>query len=166
VPSVASRFQFFNLHDFLRGKFLVFFGIFSIRDVKMFSLLLLLCFLLLLPGCGGGGGGSAGGSGSNSSPGSPANPPNSPSDNSVTLAWDAPTTRLDGSPVTENEINGYDIYWNQDDYSNPIGTTTSETFTVNNLQAGEYCFKASAVSMYGIEAVPTNDPVCKTFMPP
>jgi len=131
----------------------------------MFSSLLLLCFLLLLPGCGGGGGGSAGGSGSNSSPGSPANPPNSPSDNSVTLAWDAPTTRLDGSPVTENEITGYNIYWNKDDYSKPIGTTTSETFTVNNLQPGEYCFKATTLDPFGIEGPPTNDPVCKTFMP-
>lgn len=114
----------------------------------MFYSFILLCFLLLLPGCGGGGGSE------------------SNSNNSVTLAWDAPTTRVDGSPVTENDISGYNIYWNQDDYSKPIGTTTSKTFTVNNLQAGEYCFKATTVNLYGIEGSPTNDPVCKTFMPP
>ncbi len=131
----------------------------------MFSSVLLLCFLFLLPGCGGGGGGSTDGSGSNSSLGSPANPPNNSSDNSVTLAWDAPATRVDGSLVTENEIGGYNIYWNQDSYSQQIGTTTSKTFTVNNLQPGEYCFKATTLDLYGSEGPSTNDPVCKTFMP-
>jgi hypothetical protein len=62
----------------------------------MFSLLNLLSIRRILPGCGGDGGGS----GSNSSNSPPTNPPNI----SVTLGWDAPTTRLDGSPITENEI--------------------------------------------------------------
>jgi ABC-type glycerol-3-phosphate transport system substrate-binding protein len=54
-----------------------------------------LALLLIITGCGGGGDGSSNDSGS--------------STNSATLTWDAPTTNVDGTPLTD--LAGYKVYY-------------------------------------------------------
>ena len=100
----------------------------------------------LLIACGGGGGGG------NSSAGSIAVPANT-----VTLAWDAPLERADGSPLAPGEIAGYRIYFGmaEGDYPNRIdvndGTVVQVTLT--DLSPGTYYFVLTTQDIAGNESV-------------
>ena len=67
----------------------------------------------------------------------------------VTLAWNAPTERIDGTPVSSSEIKGYNLHYGtaSGNYTQtqPItGNTT--TYTITNLTDGaNYYFAVSAI---------------------
>ncbi len=116
--------------------------------------LIILALLLLILGCGGGTGENMQAKGGLGSPvviGPPETP--TPSDTtpppgtpvySVTLAWDPPTTNVDGSPLTN--LAGYWLYYGISSgvfTSNvDIGNVTS--YTVPNLPYGTYYFAVKA----------------------
>jgi len=78
---------------------------------------------------------------------------------SATLSWTAPTTRTDGSPLTN--LAGYNIYYGttQGTYPNTIAVTNPSltTYVVTNLQAGvTYYFVIAAYDATGLESAYTN----------
>lgn len=113
----------------------------------------LTCFLtcvglLLISGCGGGGASDSGGlSATSSSVGSGTG--------EAILTWDAPTTRSDGSTLTD--LAGYRIYYGT---SSPVNAQNSEQIDVGNttgytltgLEAGTYYFTATAYDAFGNES--------------
>ncbi len=58
-------------------------------------------------------------------------------DGKLNLEWDA---------ATETDFDHYNIYWNQDGYTNPIDTETTTSYQDTGLTNGQnYCYKISAV---------------------
>lgn len=49
---------------------------------------------------------------------------------SVTIAWDAPTTRENGSPLALSELSGYELFLNGVSILKPIATVTSAIYVV------------------------------------
>lgn len=83
---------------------------------------------------------------------------------SATLSWDAPTTRTDGSPLTN--LAGYRLrYGNSSgNYPNTITITNPglTSYVVNNLASGTWFFVLAAYDSAGLESSNTN-PVSKTI---
>ena len=84
----------------------------------------------------------------------------------TTLMWEAPTTNIDGSPLTD--LSGYKVYWGA-----VSGTYTGvkdvlNVTTVNIAQTmaitpkGNYCFVVTAYDVAGNESDFSNE-VCATF---
>src|SRR3972149_1414082 len=84
----------------------------------------------------------------------------------TTLMWEAPTTNIDGSPLTD--LSGYKVYWGA-----VSGTYTGvkdvlNVTTVNIAQTmaitpkGNYCFVVTAYDIAGNESDYSNE-VCATF---
>lgn len=86
--------------------------------------------------------------------------------NSAILTWEAPTTNIDNTPLTD--LKGYKIYYGLDteDYKKEIdieaGTCrdledkTECTFTIENLDPGNYSFYVTAHDTSGNESEPSN----------
>lgn len=89
-------------------------------------------------GCGGGGGNAT-----SSVPSNPVSPSPNPG-NSVTLTWDAPTTNIDGSPLTD--LAGYKIYYGTSTgvYSNVLDVKNVTTYNITGLSPGTYYFTLTA----------------------
>jgi len=83
---------------------------------------------------------------------------------SATLSWNAPTTRTDGSPLTN--LAGYRLrYGNSSgNYPNTINITNPglTSYVVNNLATGTWFFVLAAYDSAGLESSNTN-PVSKTI---
>lgn len=83
---------------------------------------------------------------------------------SATLSWNAPTTRTDGSPLTN--LAGYRLrYGNSSgNYPNTINITNPglTSYVVNNLASGTWFFVLAAYDSAGLESSNTN-PVSKTI---
>jgi hypothetical protein len=138
---------------------------------------------LLLTACGGGGGGGGGSSnsgtsGNGSSSSSSSSPSSSPSTSGgntsaskpstpqttptasyrVQLAWTAPGTRANGTPLPLSELSGYRVYYLLDgadpssDSSVSVagGSTTSLSLTLS--EAGTYTFAITAIDQNGLES--------------
>ena len=84
----------------------------------------------------------------------------------TTLMWEAPTTNIDGSPLTD--LSGYKVYWGA-----VSGTYTGvkdvlNVTTVNIAQTmaitpkGNYCFVVTAYDVAGNESDWSNE-ICATF---
>lgn len=87
-----------------------------------------LILVLTLGGCGGGGGNSSG------------------TEGTINLAWDAPTTNADGSPLTD--LAGYWIYWgtSSGSYTQRTDVGNVTTYMLNNLTKGqEYYIVVTAI---------------------
>ena len=90
-----------------------------------------------------------------------------PFKNKTTLTWDAVTTNVDGSPITD--LGGYKIYYSQvsgtytDSGSKDVGNVTSINIqnTIGNLK-GNWCFVATAYDADLNESSFSNE-VCATF---
>src|SRR5579871_3193212 len=87
------------------------------------------------------------------------------STSSVTLTWTAPTTRTDGSALTN--LAGYNIYYGNavGNYTTkvPVPGTSTLTYVITNLPTGAtYYFVATAYDLNGIESAYTN-PVSSTL---
>jgi len=115
------------------------------KKIPFITLLLITCSII---GCGGGGEGINWKSGEGTTVvGPPAQ--DAPKIYSVTLAWDAPITNVDGSPLTD--LAGYKIY-----YGTSPGNFTTEknignvtTYTVPDLAYGTYYFAVKAYDTGG-----------------
>jgi hypothetical protein len=75
-----------------------------------------------------------------------------PTTASVTIAWDAPTTNADGTPLTD--LAGYRIYFGTAspltvDNSTSVDAGNVTEFRVTGLEAGTYYFAVSAVDSNG-----------------
>jgi hypothetical protein len=102
--------------------------------LTLFSVIFLI-LVLILGGCGGGGGGastSGGGGGAGT----------------IKLAWDAPTTNSDGSPLTD--LAGYYVYYGTASgvYGPPVDAKNVTTYTLTGLTPGQTYF--IAVTAYDI----------------
>jgi len=115
--------------------------------------LALLAPAVLFAACGGGGAGSTGGT---------APPP--PTQGSATLSWTVPTTRTDGTPLTE--IAGFRIYYgtSMEGYPNMVPVANGlTTYMVTNLTSGTtYHFAATVLDASGVESDLSN-PVSATI---
>jgi hypothetical protein len=116
----------------------------AVLPIVIVSLFILLSFF----SCGGDGGGSGAGS-------------ISPS-NSVTLAWNAPTTNTDGTPLTD--LAGYKVYYgtSSGNYTRAIDVGNVETYKIEGLQSGTYYFATTAYDKSGNESDYSNE-VMKTI---
>jgi hypothetical protein len=78
---------------------------------------------------------------------------------SITLSWEAPTTREDGSPLTD--LSGYRIRYGRMskvyDYEIEIDNPGILTYIVEGLEAGEWHFAASAYDSSGVESDLSNE---------
>src|SRR3972149_5758029 len=91
-----------------------------------------------------------------------------PFKNKTTLTWDAVTTNVDGSPITD--LGGYKIYYSQvsgtytDSGSKDVGNVTSINIqnTIGNLK-GNWCFVATAYDVVGNESDFSNE-LCVEFV--
>ena len=85
----------------------------------------------------------------------------------TTLTWNAPTTNIDGSPLTD--LAGYKVYHSQasgvytDTDSKDVGNVTSINIqnTIGNLK-GNWCFVVTAYDIALNESDYSNE-VCATF---
>ena len=97
---------------------------------------LFLLFTTVITACGGGGGDNGGGS---SSAGAVLN-----TTSSVTLAWDAPQTRANGTPLTPGGIAGYRIYYGTKEGDYPyhidLNDGTATQVTITDLSPETYYF--------------------------
>jgi hypothetical protein len=71
---------------------------------------------------------------------------------SATLAWDAPSTNTDGSPLTD--LAGYKIYYgtSSGSYTTIIDVGNVTTYIVNNLTSGTYYFTVTTYNTNGDES--------------
>lgn len=83
--------------------------------------------------------------------------PQNPVDDSVTFSWEAPSTRVNGDPLTLEEIQGYELYWSV----NGGETQTVEIGVVNSydlagLDPGTYEAAISTVDTDGLYSQPSE----------
>lgn len=134
----------------------------NIRLACIWILIISISFLILIilstiSGCGGKG---SGGDSSSSLSISDDNPSN---DNSLILTWEAPTTNVDGTPLTD--LAGYKIYYgvSSGEYTKVIIITDNiTTYTIENLSSGTYYFAVTAYDTAGNESAYSNE-VSKTI---
>jgi hypothetical protein len=119
---------------------------------KSFTVLLTLSLIIILAGCGGGSGGAGTGNGLTTT-------------GTVSLTWDAPTTRADGTSLNPaTDIATYKLYYgtSSGNYSQSIDVkpnltapyTTTDTVT---LGSGTYYFAVTAVDTSGNESAYSAD---------
>jgi hypothetical protein len=71
---------------------------------------------------------------------------------SVTLAWNAPMTNEDGSPI--EDLAGYKLYYGQSsgDYPSFVDTGMNSYYTGADLSPGTWCFAVTAYDTAGNES--------------
>jgi hypothetical protein len=71
---------------------------------------------------------------------------------SATLAWNAPTTNTDGTPLTD--LAGHKIYFgtSSGSYTTIMDVGNVTTYTINNLSSGTYYFTVTSYDSSGIES--------------
>ncbi|MEX2123313.1 MAG: fibronectin type III domain-containing protein [Woeseia sp.] len=78
---------------------------------------------------------------------------------SVTLAWNAPTARIDGSPLTN--LAGYKIYYGRMsgvyDYEVEIDNPGVSNYVVEDLVSGDWYFALAAYDANGLESEHSNE---------
>lgn len=74
----------------------------------------------------------------------------------LTLKWEAPTARLDGTPLTEDEILRYEIEFNGEAYK---AEPTATHYDVIVSAPGLYCAKIKTVDTDNMES-PWSEPAC------
>lgn len=133
--------------------------------MRLFSVFFLALFLAsAVAGCGG-----ASGSDTSSSP-AVSPPPVSgggggtgggTSTGTATLAWKAPATNTDGTPLTD--LAGFKVYYGtaSGTYTNTVTIGKATSYSVNNLAPGTYYFTVTAYDTTGLESGYSNE-VAKT----
>lgn len=87
-------------------------------------------------------------------PDSTTPPPNN-SGSSVSINWNAPSSREDGSPLTIAELSGYEIYFFMDGSAEEEGVIYIEDpatteYSTNTLSSGTYYFAISSIDTNGL----------------
>jgi hypothetical protein len=81
-------------------------------------------------------------------------PPPPPTSFSATVSWAAPTTNVDGTPLTD--LSGYKVYYGTNsqalDRMVQIGSASTTRQVVSNLTAGTWFFAVSALNATGLES--------------
>lgn len=124
------------------------------RTNGLLKTLLGTALLILMTGCGGGGGtnsvapdtGGGGGGGGGSATAS------------VTLEWDAPTTRADGTDLTD--LAGYRVYYGTQtgDYSSSVDIGNATSVVIEDLTVeSTYFFVVTSYDSSGNESEPSNE---------
>jgi len=131
-------------------------------DIKLSAIITLLFSILLLAltGCGGSGSSSTSESGGSGSVSSGVT-------KSATLTWEAPTTNMDGSPLTD--LAGYKVYYGTTSaqYDNTVQIALTDTglscgfnctYTVAGILGGNtYYFTVTAYDTSGHESLFSNE---------
>lgn len=114
------------------------------REITGILFFLTLTLSLALAGCGGGGGGSI---------------ETGHYTARVTLAWDAPSTNEDGTPI--NDLAGFKVYYGTSPnyYEEPIDVNYVSDAVIDNLSSGTWCFAVTAYDTSGNESNYSNE-VC------
>jgi len=77
----------------------------------------------------------------------------------VTLRWDPPSVRADGSALTD--LAGYKVYWGttsgEYDESAEITSPAATSYVIEGLGRGTYYFSTTAVSAKGLESESSNE---------
>jgi hypothetical protein len=107
--------------------------ILKLREIflTLFSAIFLIS-VLILGGCGGSGGGASSSGGGGGGAGT------------ISLAWEAPTTNSDGTPLTD--LAGYYVYYGTASgvYGIPVDAKNVTTYTLTGLTPGQTYFIAVA----------------------
>ena len=78
---------------------------------------------------------------------------------SATLSWTPPTSRVDGSPLTN--LAGYKIYYGRMsgiyDYETDVDNAGVSTYVIEGLVSGEWYFSLSAYDSEGLESERSNE---------
>ena len=71
---------------------------------------------------------------------------------SVSLAWDAPTQNLNGTPITN--LSGFNVYYGTASrtYTHMINVRNVTSYTVNSLPSATYYFAITTYDSSGIES--------------
>lgn len=115
--------------------------------VRRALLHLIVISLFSMLGCGGGGGQP-----NLLSPGPVGNSPGK-----ATLIWDAPTTNMDGTPITD--LAGFKVYFGSTPgvYEIPVDAGVETTYTVIGFNPGTYYFAVTAYDTAGNESGYSNE---------
>ena len=80
---------------------------------------------------------------------------------SLTLSWTSPVTRVDGTPLSLADINGFRIYYGESAGSYPnivdVADGTTQTATVNDIPVGTYYIVMTTYDIDGRESVSTPE---------
>jgi hypothetical protein len=116
----------------------------TVLKKKIFSIFCISLIITVLAGCGGSSSQTSG-------------------TGSVSLAWDVPTTYVDGTPATG--MVGFKVYYGTASrtYTHIIDVKTDPSCTVNYLAPGTYYFAITAYDSSGIESDYSNE-LSKTIL--
>ena len=78
----------------------------------------------------------------------------------LTISWDSPTTREDGSALPLEEIDSYTLSHSIDDVAQPLITTDQNSYTLNDVQNGTHVFRVLTTDTDGL-ASPYSDPIAR-----
>ena len=123
---------------------------------KIFSFFPISLVILILAGCGGAGSSdqtiTSGGSGGNQPGTGSGGGGQTSTAGSVSLAWDVPTTFVDGTPASGPV--GFKVYYGTASrtYTNIIDVQNATSYSINSLSPGTYYFAITAYDSYGIES--------------
>lgn len=122
--------------------------------MRLFSVFFLALFLAsAVAGCGG-----ASGSDTLSSPAvSPPPVSGGTTTETATLAWSAPITNTDGTPLTD--LAGYKVHYGKSSgtYTNTVTIGKVTSYSINNLAPGTYYFTVTAYDTTGLESGYSNE---------
>lgn len=128
------------------------------RPNRMFKTLFGAALLIILAGCGGGGASTSGGAGGGGDSGSGGGGGGGGSvTTSVTLDWDATTTRADGSALT---VAGYRVSYGTapGSYGSTVDIGDATTCVIEGLTTGNtYFFVVTSYDSSGNESEPSNE---------
>jgi hypothetical protein len=84
----------------------------------------------------------------------------------TTLTWNAPTSNMDGTPLSD--LSGYKIYYGTASgvYGSPLDVGNQTSYTFNSLGTGTYYFAVSAYNASGSESNLSNEIVRTTAQAP
>lgn len=111
--------------------------------------------LIILAGCGGGGASTSGGTGGGGDAGGGGGGSVAAS---VTLEWEAPTTRADGSALLD--LAGYRVHYGTEpgNYSATVDIGAATTCVIEDLTQGDtYFFAVTSYDSSGNESEPSNE---------
>ena len=117
---------------------------FTMIKQKIYSIFFISLIILILAGCGG-------------------NSSQTVGTGSVSLAWNAPTTYVDGTPITG--LVGFKVYYGIASrvYTHIIDVRNVPSCSINALFPGTYYFAITAYDSFGIESTYSTE-LSKTIL--
>ena len=90
----------------------------------------------------------------------------------ATIAWEAPTARVDGTPLSAEEIQSYEIFRSVDDGEHlqylavPPDPTGLSNAVQTELSTGVHCFYLTTVDTDGTSSEPSDTACLQVKSPP